>query len=133
MTAKEIAEKLNGLMGEYRKTAKDMFEVGVKDLFAKYPGIETVSFECYSKYFNDGDECPFRARTDNLTINGSTDWDRLPEDDNDIWKTEEEGINAFGEFLNAFDDDFYESTYDNHITITLTKDGVTISENSNHD
>lgn len=59
-------EKKKAFVEDLRKEFPTMFE----ELFEKYPKIESIGWNQYTPYFNDGDECTFGVHTDYLYVNG---------------------------------------------------------------
>ena len=58
------------LKDEIFNLSKDVFEDGCKNIFEKYPKIESLGWNQYTPYFMDGDTCVFSANTDYLSVNG---------------------------------------------------------------
>ena len=66
------------LKDEIFNLSKDVFEDGCKNIFEKYPKIESFGWNQYTPYFNDGETCFFSVNTDWIYINGDpadeADW-----------------------------------------------------------
>lgn len=102
-----MQEKLNKLKNEI----KENLQLKLKELQTQHPFIESISWQQYTPYFNDGDPCVFRTyiKYDNIWINN---------------------INIYGELLNSepslsnsemyIVDDYYENK--NLIDEYLSKD-----------
>ena len=54
-----IKEKLNNTREEIKKD----FQLKLKELQNEFPFINSFSWKQYTPYFNDGEECVFRAGT----------------------------------------------------------------------
>lgn len=54
------------------KQAGQAFKEMAKEIFDKYPNMESFSWQEYTDYFNDGDTCHFHVHADaeSITING---------------------------------------------------------------
>ena len=63
-------EKKKSFIAELRKEFPTMF----KDIFTTAPKLKSVSWTQYTPYFNDGDTCYFSAHTDDLEINGVSEY-----------------------------------------------------------
>jgi hypothetical protein len=85
----------------YLATARNYFTEGTKELFEKYPTMESFGWRQYTPYFNDGDECKFRVNIDNddVYVNGISFYD----DDGDLSEELEEEKHALQELLDNVD------------------------------
>jgi len=148
---KEVKDKqaeIANLKKELHKKSEAAFFEGAKQIIDSCPDLESVSWNQYTPYFNDGDETIFSANTDYLKVNG----DLAEEDDslrptivvtNGTWNREKrmyegrvekpnpkynqslsESVDKMTEFLGIFDDDFYKSQFGDHVTVTITANGV---------
>jgi predicted nucleic acid-binding Zn-ribbon protein len=75
---KQIQSKLNTIQKQIakleqqaHKESSKLITKGFKALFKKHPDLKSFSWNQYTPYFNDGDECVFGAYTDHVSINGS--------------------------------------------------------------
>lgn len=113
---KQIQAELDRLKKEYSKTASEVLQQGFKDIFEKYPEVETISWTQYTPYFNDGDVCEFNVHSD-VEINGKSEWDL------------EEGEKASpayqdaSDLLTAIDEYVFEHIYGDHVKVTIHRDG----------
>lgn len=149
---KEKQTQLRKLKKEINELSNDAFTEFIKVLFTKNPKLESFSWTQYTPYFNDGESCVFSVNTDYIKINGEyadeQDWispktiinygkwnsitkkyvDREeipnPNYDEELSKVTDE----IRDFLSQFDEDFYHSQYGDHVEITVTSQGVNISE-----
>ena len=156
---KEVKEKQSEiaiLKKELHKKSEAAFFEGAKQVIDSCPDLESVSWNQYTPYFNDGDTCVFSANTDYLRVNGE-----YAEDDDSLnptivevygtWnrtkqiyegrvekpnpnynKSLSEAVDKMTEFLGVFDDDFYKSQFGDHVTVTITANGVD-TEDYDHD
>ena len=67
-----FAEKKKAFVEELRKDFPLMF----KDLIGNAKTFESVSWNQYTPYFNDGEECTFSAHVDYLMVDGNYDDER---------------------------------------------------------
>lgn len=154
----EIKEEMKRLRDEARKKVKDFFIKGMNKIFEIYPEVKTVSWTQYTPYFNDGEECVFRAHADDFYVNGYDDWG------SEIWRASEGEIgekvllkeemeydwvregtsskkvyktpesrsvkiySAIEGFLSQLDDDDYKTMFGDHAKIIVRKDEITVEE-----
>lgn len=152
---KELKDK-NSQIYKIKKEIKDMssglFDDFREYIFAKYTELESFGWTQYTPYFNDGEACMFYANTDYLKINDeyaddsgwiSTmnitkfgTWNRelkvyegREEEPNSNYNQRLVDANSeICDFLQNFDDDFYLSKFGDHAEITVTKNGLDISD-----
>jgi hypothetical protein len=120
------AEQLK-LREEAKVKAKEIFASASKALFAEYADLESFSWTQYTPYFNDGDSCTFSVNRDwGMKVNGED----IPSSyQKDKRKPVHEAVSAF---LDVFDDDDLYDMFEDHVRITVTKDG-TETESYDHD
>jgi len=145
---KEIAKLKKSLLEESGK----FFDEFRKDIFKSYPEITSFSWTQYTPYFNDGDSCTFSANTDYITVNGDSIDDCKWYNENNVtnWGTYDRNLKQYIgkvevpnpnfdkrkaeateiilDFLSKFDSDFYESRFGDHVSITVTADGIETDE-----
>jgi hypothetical protein len=123
---KEIQAELDRLKKEYSKTASEVLEEGFKDIFAKYPEVETISWEQYTPFFNDGDVCEFGINSD-VEINGKSEWEL------------EEGAETSpayqeaSDLLTSIDEDVFEHIYGDHVKVTIHRNGKSEVDEYEHE
>jgi hypothetical protein len=123
---KEIQAELDRLKKEYSKTASEVLEEGFKDIFAKYPEVETISWTQYTPYFNDGDVCEFGINSD-VEINGKSEWEL------------EEGAEASpayqeaSDLLTSIDEHVFEHVYGDHVKVTIHRNGKSEVDEYEHE
>lgn len=66
-----IKDEMKRLRDEARKKVKNFFIKGMNKIFDTYPEVKNVSWTQYTPYFNDGEECVFRAHTEYFYVNGA--------------------------------------------------------------
>jgi hypothetical protein len=119
---KQIAEAKE----TYLKLAKDAFHEGAAELFAENPVLNKVEFTGYAPFFNDGDECTFSVHSDYPTVNDEIDYVTSQDA---FYPTYQKVV----QFIQTFDDEFYEQTFGRHFKMTITKEGVDVEEYTDHD
>lgn len=156
---KEVKEKqseIAKLKQELHKKSEETFFMGAKEILDSCLELESVSWNQYTPYFNDGDETIFSAHISYLKVNGD-----YAEDDDSLrptivvnsgtWNRDKrvyegrvekpnpkynqslaEAVDKMSEFLGIFDDDFYKTQFGDHVTVTITADGVD-TEDCEHD
>ncbi len=144
--------ELSKLKSEILNISSDIFEDFYKYIFDKYPTLESFGWTQYTPYFNDGETCVFYANTDYISVNDEYvddakwssevnvlnwgNWNRelkvyegrveQPNPNYDPVLTA--ASNEITNFLGNFDNDFYLSKFGDHAEITVTKNGVDISD-----
>jgi hypothetical protein len=149
---KEKQSKISDIKKEVVDLSSSIFEDFYKYIFEKYPKLESFGWSQYTPYFNDGDTCIFSVNTDYISINDEyvddADWSSKvniiswgtwnrelrvyegkveepnPKYDNELSSASSEISN----FLGGFDNDFYLTKFGDHAEITVTKNGVDISD-----
>ena len=152
---KELKEKQSQI-SDIKKQVLDLssgiFEDFYKYIFEKYPKLDSFGWTQYTPYFNDGETCVFYANTNYITVNDEyfedaswsqevkvLDWGtwnsqlrkyegRVEEPNPDYDAVLFEASNEITNFLGQFDNDFYLTKFGDHASITVTKDGVDISD-----
>lgn len=144
--------ELSKLKSEILNISSDIFEDFYKYIFDKYPTLESFGWTQYTPYFNDGETCVFYANTDYISVNDEyvddakwasevnvLNWgnwnrelklyeDRVEEPNPNYDPVLTEASNEITNFLGNFDNDFYLSKFGDHASITVSKDGVDISD-----
>ena len=140
------------LKDEIFNLSKDVFDDWCKNIFEKYPKIESFGWNQYTPYFNDGDTCTFSANTDYLSVNGEyaddaewsnevnvTNWGtynrekkvyegRVEVKNEKYDKDLDVAASEIRKFLMTFDDDFFMSRFGDHSDITVTKEGIEVDD-----
>lgn len=133
------------------KAAKAQFLVDMKailssiflDILAKYQNVQGFSWCQYTPYFNDGEECYFRVRSDDLTIylTSGAKWNRYMDDMDD---SEEEEYNRLAlelepvcaeleDFLVALGNDDLYMIFGDHTQIHFDRNEMFTVENADHE
>jgi len=159
----EILEKIKSEIAAFDEKRKELlanlkndFAPMVAPLFEKHPKIKSISWNQYTPYFNDGDECTFSANLDldyGMKVNGvdedddnsPLDWrikyylkgeekykDLLTENPNidlEIYH----GAIEFQQLLKSIPESFLKDLFGDHMQITLLSTGEVETEEYEHD
>ncbi len=130
-----LADQIDDLQTQQFKLAKAEFAAGFKDLFARYPRLQSVSFTGSHEYNDEGGTEWYSSHED-CSINGfdscgdDEDGDESPDRVN-LYQLAEEGdkeakqtIKELTTFLGSFDDSFYEERFCDDESVTVTRAGV---------
>jgi hypothetical protein len=144
--------QIDNLKKEIKDMSSELFDDFRDYIFNKYPQIESFGWTQYTPYFNDGESCVFYANTDYIKINeeyvDDSDWfspinivkignwnrelrvyeGREEEPNPNYNKNLVDASYEIGDFLGNFDNDFYLSKFGDHAEITMTKNGIDISD-----
>lgn len=133
-----ILEKINQELQVFNERKKllikelqEQFPVMFKELFDKYPNAESISWNQYTPYFNDGDECIFSVHNDNLEVNNQQSWDL--DEDSEVYGEFEAIEEDFKTVLQTIPDDFYRDLFGDHVQVTINKNGTIDTEEYDHD
>lgn len=149
---KNKSSEINKIKKEIRDMSSGLFDDFREYIFTKYTELESFGWTQYTPYFNDGETCTFYANTNYLKINeeyvDESDWsspvliksygkwnnekrtydDRVEEVNEKYNKTMVDACDEIIDFLGNFDDDFYLNKFGDHAEITVTKNGLDISD-----
>lgn len=126
MKVKELRKEFDAIKNKYVLQLQLAFGREVKEFFKKFPEARTVSWNQYTPYFNDGDECVFSVNEYSVTVNGCLR-------DNDYQDDDSDAANAFRTLLSDAGDDVLRAAYGDHVEITLTRDGDHKIKDYEHD
>ena len=138
-----------------KEQGKEVFLEAAKQIFQTNPNLEYFSWNQYTPYFNDGDECNFTVNYDYVSIKTTNMEDGAEDleiydydswlDPNNKWKPELEnyGVSSYEELQQIaksiqevmwiFDHDDYKMMFDDHQTVTVYSDGTVEVEEYEHD
>lgn len=134
---------------EYIQEMKDHGEKVLKEVFFEFfqnnPEIESLSWQQYTDYFNDGDPCNFHIHLDYGLHIKLTDYEDLinpeelrygDEEDKELYKTYqkkyETNIDELTSSLYGVED-LLEMTFGDHVEVTATKEGFEVEKYTHHD
>jgi hypothetical protein len=127
---------------EMETVAKKAFAELSTSVFEKFPTLQSFGWVQYTPYFNDGEECVFRTQTDYPTMTFltegeeeefNTNYGNEPNDPKTPAGVREKVEAAITEFFGAFDDDDLKTMFGDHITVTVSRDGTTSTDEYEHD
>lgn len=145
---KQKVEELNKKREELNNLISLEFSKYLSEEMSKINELDSISFSCYTPYFNDGDECVYSVNTDYADfydkdgepLNYFIDYkDKELSKEELIDKYGESYINAYNvkeeiiNFLNMIPMDFYMSTFGDHVLVTINKDGSYKTESYDHE
>jgi len=149
---KERQSKITDIKKEVLDLSSNIFEDFYKYIFEKYPTLESFGWMQYTPYFNDGDATIFSVNTDYISINDEyvddakwasevnvINWGtwnrelkvyegRVDEPNTNYDPILTSASNEITNFLGNFDNEFYLSKFGDHAEITVTRNGVDISD-----
>lgn len=130
MTTQEYIDIIDTKYKELQQAVRGGFMEIILPIFEKHPHVEKVSFRCYQSYFNDGDDTYYAvyADTDCIEINGKDSYE-CNENEDDLYS---DARFDFSEAV-SLDEKYAKILYGDHVQITLTRDGMTIEEYTEHD
>jgi hypothetical protein len=138
-----------------KEQGKEVFLEAAKQIFQTNPNLEYFSWNQYTPYFNDGDECRFSVNYDWVSIK-TTNMEDGARDlricDQYAWlnpgykmkpRLESYGVSSYEELqqiaksiqevMKIFDYDDYEMMFDDHKTVTVYSDGTVEVEEYEHE
>lgn len=107
---------------ELQKVIQANFHSLFQELFSKYPEMETITWNQYTPYFQDGDECIFSANVSDALVNGKDRYD-VRGDAKAMARLQD-----VTNFLALFDDEDYKGMFDDHVEITVTREKILVEE-----
>lgn len=135
---RELTERIEELRAQAQTKAGHYFKGAVVDLFLKHPMLESICWQQYTPYFNDGDPCTFRAYIDYPYLKFSDREERLGGDEIEYSDELKEGperdcLRDVLTFLRAIKREHYQWMFGDHVEITVDRQGITVEEYSQHD
>lgn len=115
---------------ELQSHLSSIFEKHSKTLFADHPIIVSFGWAQYTPYFNDGEECVFGTHAEYPDMNGCQEGyldkeyrEELGEDGVIRWDNAYKAVKLF---LGYFDREDYREMFGDHVSVLVTRDGVTV-------
>lgn len=143
---------INSLVVEYNKTRKEFMEKSqnaLKEVFKAFfdqnPDIDQITWNQYTPYFNDGDECIFGVHDMYFTLaKDKVDLSdvRWPDDDGnchgysfyvskgevDPIKKQRDVFSSFAREINRLPNEVFKDTFGDHVKIVASKNGFDVEE-----
>lgn len=146
----QIAAKIAALKEEYIETARREMSEEFGRLFAAYPELKSIEFKAYTRYFNDGDECNYYARTDSFSLNDCEDDDEIRRDlikesreeigygenrrpNPDYNPESAQIVEEVSELLGSFDDETWYDIVGDHVRVIITAKGIETKNYTDHE
>lgn len=148
-----VQQRIRDMQKEFQSASREVFEELAQTILEKYPIIQSFGWRQYTPYFNDGEACVFTAQTDcpfirfggeTLDENVDLDYDdefseysytigygadkRVRANLTDTQKQEYEAGNAVITFLQTFNEEQYKAMFDDHVKVTVNRDGIDVEE-----
>jgi hypothetical protein len=101
-----------------QKTGEQFLAQNFKELFEKYPKLETISWSQYTPYFNDGEECIFRSNHKYADIEGT----ELSDKEHDVIEEE------IKQFMNQLDNELLKNLFGDHVQLVVSKEGISVED-----
>ena len=143
-TLTQLAEEFTTVKNEIKKQFKVEVTQALKELFVKYPELESIRWTQYTPYFNDGDPCYFRMGDLHVILEG---------DDPSKWEDEDEESPYAGEYVSTYKkynegwsdvmynelcelsktmsgplESFMEDVFGDHVWVKVTRNGIEVNE-----
>lgn len=115
----KLLNKYEKLRNKFENKSRLLFSRELDTLFNEFPNLKKFSFDQYTPYFADGDECIFGVNCDYPSINGIDYWD----DEDEFEAIYEKEIQGIRDFIRQFPDSFYLDIFGDHKTIEIHRDG----------
>lgn len=146
------SSSINSLVVEYNKTRKEFMEKSqnalkavFKAFFDQNPDIDQITWNQYTPYFNDGDECIFGVYDMYFTLakdNVDLSDVRWPDDDDnchgrsfygysgadDPTKEQRDVFSSFAKEINTLPNEVFKDTFGDHVKIVAWKNGFNVEE-----
>lgn len=168
----EFKEKQAELRAQIKVAQEELLQISkgglaqvCRQLFEENPRLKSFSWNQYTPYFNDGEECVFEANYRYLEVNGfdeygeyqprddqehnslnifknidsknEGDWRNpkivfKPKDDSEETKQDAQTLQNIFDLLKSFENREYKDMFGDHVTVTVTREGVQ-TEYCDHD
>lgn len=139
---KNLVSEIQDKQATLNKECQKVLEGAFKEIFEKYPKLNTFSFKQYTDYWADGDPVSFSVHSypESIDINGyNLDNVDCDEEENVIEhfgmnETEVETITEeISELLQHIPEDTMLSIYGDHAEVVVSRTGTVVEDYSNHD
>lgn len=144
-----LKQKIADAQQEFRDTAKELFREQSEALFEKHPRLEAFAWHQYTPYFNDGDECVFRVSTDypKIKLTDPTEEEKEAWESGEVWVysarralSEGKEISELDrisidvvDFLEGFEESLMKDMFEDHVEVTVKRDGTVETDSYDHD
>lgn len=146
----EIRDEIRRLREQANQLMRETFFDGIRSVFESNQNLVSFSWNQYTPYFNDGDECVFRVHKEYLDIvfrdeNG----EEIVEEELSSWSITFNNGEYLSEFvknneqnkqscldiiayLDTFEEEDYKEAFGDHVRVTVSGSGVEV-DSYNHD
>lgn len=140
-----LAKEMEELKKIVSDRGKEIFKEGVSSIFTEYPNLRSFSWQQYTPYFNDGEECVFRVHSDYVDIkfkDGRSPANNIPVHegemeyyitDGDITREDVPMLIKIGQLINAVPSNIMKDIFGDHTEITCYDDGGFQVEHYEHE
>lgn len=118
----ELESRVEKLSKAWEDALTKIFRENIYNLIEETQNVETIIWCNYANYWNDGDPCPFRARTESALY--------LDKNGNNVNYSE---CSKIGDFLVIFPDTWYEKKFGGDTKVIVKRNGsLEVQEYTNH-
>lgn len=133
---RELQAAQKAFQAELQASIGGIFE----NFFAAHPDVEIISWRQYTPYFNDGEACEFGVYEPEFFFEGEWDENERYNEGHSSWSFSRgaETDSRFSAQLKADwngisdliqgDEDSMLAIFGDHVTVTVTRDGITVDE-----
>lgn len=132
-----VLEKFKEQLKEHKRLGlilqekgQSIFEEAAREIFKKYPNLDSFSWTQYTPHFNDGDPCNFRVN-ESLYLNGISQYDENDEAYAKITDDIDTLLDELYDLITSVDEDSMEMYGEGKITVS--KDGRIVCDYYSHD
>lgn len=148
----DIIQEVNEAQAEYQRKAKEAVGKVFKKFFEDYPEVKYITWDQYTPYFNDGDECVFGmnevyflAKTRD-EVEDEEEYDKYDFNEEFSWympyswqegkfvpsKQMKKDMDSVKSFMYS-NERIFQSVFGDHVTVTIMPDGSSTTEEYDHD
>jgi len=139
---KLVQDNIKGRFLQKVEEFKQLREKLVNDVRVEFPSlimplmnmsdrIQSISWNQYTPWFNDGDTCEFSANYRYLDINGQYSSTLFRDE---AWSEADKNVvKNMQEAMSVIPDEIYKDVFGDHAQITVSKDGTITVESYEHD
>lgn len=145
---REMTKALIKKREELSKELQGSFQIMIKDFLDKNPEIAYVTWAQYTPYHNDGDECTFSVNERHYPLvaligeEQPVGYEAESYELNDYYKNNQseagitdkraaelmDAINEIETILNEIPQELYKDVFGDHVSVMISRDGVTTEE-----
>lgn len=152
-------DKLNEDIREMKKIFQQEAQATIVDIFKEFfennPEATAISWEQYTPFFNDGEECVFRSTAEYCSVTNAKEYESIrygeysgEEDEDTIWIDDwnygdlnphlipprvHSDIREIRKFLSKIPDETYKDMFGDHVKVYVTRSGAEVEEYSDHE